>query len=467
MSWYEESTARLTRMLTRPDLSLSEQAYFNALLTQVQQTSQALSAAAPQWSAATISNAFALGAQQQAAEISFTAVHNQAIRALSDYSAGLIREISADMERAVRTQIALGLAQGVGRDELISRIAATGLQAGRWSSPAQRAGVIARTEIMRAYNHGAIASAAESGTDRVEWIATEDERTCYICGPLDGKVFAMQEISIPAHPRCRCTVAAYYGPEPAASTAPATAAAITSEGLLPADPTAVEKWMRYDASDLSRVLTGGKVITAQDRADLTAAFLHKQELGALSERARPSSVAWAKQVWGSKTGPFFRSLSKDELAAAQDYSGAGFRAINTFLRKGTNGSAALRRRIDSLASAVSRTSLDQDLIFHRGTTLSAFDRYHPKTFIGKVITEPGFMSTSVKAPSGFLDINYGVRLRILAPKGTKAMYMEPVTSVVGEQEVLFAPGTRMRVMKVVERKRAGRVEYVVDVTIEP
>lgn len=70
---------------------------------------------------------------------------------------------------------------------------------------------IARTEILRASNLGALAI-YEANSDVLqgwEWLATNDERTCPICGGLDGKVFKLDGKQSPpptgSHPRCRCT----------------------------------------------------------------------------------------------------------------------------------------------------------------------------------------------------------------------------------------------------------------------
>lgn len=72
--------------------------------------------------------------------------------------------------------------------------------------------LIARTEIMRASNLGALA-VYEQNQDVLkgwEWVATLDERTCPICGRLDGKVFPFgsrqEQPPSGSHPGCRCTV---------------------------------------------------------------------------------------------------------------------------------------------------------------------------------------------------------------------------------------------------------------------
>lgn len=75
-----------------------------------------------------------------------------------------------------------------------------------------RTQLIARTEILRASNLGALAT-YEANRDILsgwEWVSARDERTCPQCGALDGKRFKFGDtMNIPpsgSHPGCRCTV---------------------------------------------------------------------------------------------------------------------------------------------------------------------------------------------------------------------------------------------------------------------
>lgn len=89
-----------------------------------------------------------------------------------------------------------------------------------------RGQMIARTELAFAYNQGedmAVRQAYEQGymgKYRKIWCTADDERTCEICGGLEGKEIAMDETFDfksnihgetikrvpPAHPHCRCAV---------------------------------------------------------------------------------------------------------------------------------------------------------------------------------------------------------------------------------------------------------------------
>ena len=335
------------------------------------------------------------------------------------------------------------------------------------------------------------------------------------CGGCLGKQGQSSPVSKPLakHPHCRCmTEPVVSGPTPDPKRVKQWTLQPTSvlrkhlanPGLHPQDraelaaalakktgkpatvikrPTGEQLFNKLPAAKQEATLGKAAAKAVRD-GDVKLAQLSKVDAGRVVQRplaevlpggtsgAVRATVDWAKSLWGTKTGPFFRSLSKAEMDAVTRYSGSDYRVINGFLRGKRAGSAALQRRIDALDSALSKTVLDQDVTVSRGTTLSAFGRYHPRTFIGKTITEPGYMSTSLKSPTEFLGMDHGVRLNIVARRGTRALYMEPVTTVKGEQEILFGRGTVMRVLRVRERKIPSRVrgqppntEYLVDVEI--
>jgi SPP1 gp7 family putative phage head morphogenesis protein len=70
----------------------------------------------------------------------------------------------------------------------------------------RRATLIARTETLRAHNEGRKVFYRQVRITKVRWVIADDERTCPICRPLDGKVFGVDEVDgPPKHPGCRCT----------------------------------------------------------------------------------------------------------------------------------------------------------------------------------------------------------------------------------------------------------------------
>lgn len=74
---------------------------------------------------------------------------------------------------------------------------------------------IAVTETARVQSETALESFRKGGFEKMIWITEMDERTCDVCGPLDGEIFDVDGAQIggelpPVHPFCRCSVAAYY-----------------------------------------------------------------------------------------------------------------------------------------------------------------------------------------------------------------------------------------------------------------
>ena len=102
------------------------------------------------------------------------------------------REISAIVEQ--------GLIQNWGPKKVAAAVEMTaGVVKGH-------ADMIARTEIMSAFNGATKARAAQHGA-YVLWIAIGDARTCPFCVSRNMQAFKAAEVQIPAHPRDRCNIA--------------------------------------------------------------------------------------------------------------------------------------------------------------------------------------------------------------------------------------------------------------------
>lgn len=231
VSFYSQARSEITAFLLNPPVPLtaSEQAFFQALHGEVARASQHALEQATTWTQF-IPASFVEGALQHAPDMGFTVIHDNAVRSLSGYSLNLITQMSADMQRVVQQQIGVGLLTGATREVVSQRILATGLtNIPHWRSVEERAEVIARTELMRAYNAGNLAGIASTGAMAVRWITGNDERVCPICGPRHGQFFRIPGVTTlndeeldpnvrklptvdapPAHPRCRCTIRAAY-----------------------------------------------------------------------------------------------------------------------------------------------------------------------------------------------------------------------------------------------------------------
>lgn len=68
----------------------------------------------------------------------------------------------------------------------------------------QRASNIARSELATVYARATLARAQERGDGYVRVLASNDERVCPTCASRNGRVYPVDRIALPFHPRCRC-----------------------------------------------------------------------------------------------------------------------------------------------------------------------------------------------------------------------------------------------------------------------
>lgn len=126
-----------------------------------------------------------------------------------------ISNISEDTRAQIRDVIEEAFADQFDVDDLADEIADL-------IGDADRAEVIARTEVQRASNQGQLEAWDQAtdaglltGNEQKEWIVTPDDRLCPVCEPMDGQNVGLNEDfdvdgdridGPPAHPNCRCTL---------------------------------------------------------------------------------------------------------------------------------------------------------------------------------------------------------------------------------------------------------------------
>lgn len=135
-------------------------------------------------------------------------------------------QLGARAQLAVRREIQLGLTRRESIDQIVRRIRGRVVrtvggqritQGGVLDTTIREATVVARTAVNEVYNRSARLT-LEENRDLVwgmEWVATLDERTCAICGPLDGTRWALDDpaqLVPPLHPNDRCTLVAVMAP---------------------------------------------------------------------------------------------------------------------------------------------------------------------------------------------------------------------------------------------------------------
>jgi SPP1 gp7 family putative phage head morphogenesis protein len=493
----EEATARLAATWTAAQadvqallaravaegVSPSDVAYYRALEQQVAAITTRAAAQSAAWVNTTTATAYVEGALTAHADMAFAAVNDNAVRAASTYTAGLITRVGVEMQNAVHMGVLQAVAGSWSPQRLEAAILATGLQRGPWRSAAQRAAVVARTETMRAYNAGAIAGIRQAGTDKVEWIDTEDERVCPICSERDGQVYPADQVAIPAHPRCRCIVTAWWpdvgavkegtppagGPTEQAPFLPGRAVfdalapqqrASLLDGLGPANREWVEaaiargemtwddvvRLERYDDwYDTTRRLGLGKV-----RPDVQDAVARTTLAGAEADDALLAYYGETTADMVERFGAGTNGLSA--------WTNGPYGTINGHFRYGKAlTDKALQQSADGLDAAMARTSLPVDVQVTRAVSWSRDRPPFPvadidqlPALIGREFRDDGFMATTPGRLSGqFADpALYPIRLEVTVPRGTRALRTEPYNRH-GEGELLLDRGTTVSVVDVV------------------
>lgn len=224
MGYFQDARLELEEFIRTGDLTVSDATFYRQLLDETNRIASKVNAQGAEWTSSVIPEGFSAGWRQNSSVV----VPQRALQALSGDTLSLITATSDGIRQSVRQAIAQGILQGLPGSAVRQRIIATGLtNIPHWPSVEYRAGVIARTETMKAYNAGNLAAIEENGARFAEWIASPDEAVCSICGPRNGDIFrigpgdaagggsdpypnAIALPKLPAHPRCRCTIRAVY-----------------------------------------------------------------------------------------------------------------------------------------------------------------------------------------------------------------------------------------------------------------
>ncbi len=166
--------------------------------------------------------------RQVAADQLFDSFSPAVMRELAIHRSGKLVAVNRTTVKRIRKQLADGIEANESLSTIRKRIE------GEFDYAAKhRAAVVARTEVIWAWNAGAKEGYKQSGVvKKIVWVSTGDERTCEFCPDLDGEVIEIETTYFdkgdsmegneggtlnfdyesvghpPLHPMCRCTIAA-------------------------------------------------------------------------------------------------------------------------------------------------------------------------------------------------------------------------------------------------------------------
>ncbi|MGD6742143.1 putative T7SS-secreted protein [Streptomyces sp. BH106] len=166
--------------------------------------------------------------------------------------------------------------------------------------------------------------------------------------------------------------------------------------------------------------------------------------------ARDFDADSAVRYGNSELGDTVRSLPAGERDALHAYTSHRFGDINGLLRgDGGLASPQVEGWIDNIDSAMSKSTLPEDLVVHRATDLDhwlkEFDVKDPQALTGKTLTDDGYLSTSL-GPTRFTHTESVLHLR--APEGTHGMWVDEISQNRGERELLLDRGQKFQVSEV-------------------
>ncbi len=195
---------------------------------------------------------------------------------------------------------------------------------------------------------------------------------------------------------------------------------------------------------------------------------------------------WAQGVWGTGERPeptttgsgVTRTTFRDpvgtsgtlaelhplEVNALQDYTTSGYAVVNTHLRGGEQAEGVeltpdqvTQRYVAPLDSATYRQPLPETIVVERtqeDLPIRGATWDDPEAMIGESWSDPAYLSTAI-GPTP--RENWPVKLTMTVPKGTPAIYVEPISRIKGEYELILGRGRTMRVDSV--RRTGKKAEF--------
>ncbi|NBB17039.1 hypothetical protein GVN21_16860 [Caulobacter sp. SLTY] len=160
----------------------------------------------------------------------------------------------------------------------------------------------------------------------------------------------------------------------------------------------------------------------------------------------------------------WRRAPPEVMAAVHSYTGGDFYDINSWLRFGEGDEDEVAPLIAGLDDLLADRRLPRDQVVWRGLPAVVFEGVSIRP--GDIVEDLGFMSTSTRQAEaqrfadGYPD---GILLQIRARAGTVALDISRISGAgTAEYEVLFARGTRLKVVDFEQSNRTLTLETVVD-----
>ncbi|MER6075051.1 ADP-ribosyltransferase, partial [Streptomyces sp. NPDC001817] len=162
-----------------------------------------------------------------------------------------------------------------------------------------------------------------------------------------------------------------------------------------------------------------------------------------------AGLAYGDAYWRD----FMKSLDHDTRSGLVTYSGSAYDPINDHLRYDKDVPQHILDTIKNMDEIMGARPVPEDIMVVRGTGVGHVEVdghpiESPLDMIGGTFDDPAFTSTALgKSPPRPFDAK-PVWMHLRVPKDTPALWLEPISQVPGERELLLARGTEYRVTRV-------------------
>lgn len=183
----------------------------------------------------------------------------------------------------------------------------------------------------------------------------------------------------------------------------------------------------------------------------------------------------------------FDSLDESDQNYLTNYTGGSFSFANKLLNgKDVSGWAPWEfivgeETIDSVTKTLEKCSLKEEMVSYRKTSTKSFLSMlgenvtlddvikNPKQFIRSVVINKGFYSSSIDPTYNFSGyVKDPIVIKTICPKGTKAMYISPISNHKEEKELLLQRNTSFELDDIIIKngKLSELIFKVIDQIIE-
>lgn len=351
----------------------------------------------------------------------------------------------------------------------------------------ERAAAIATTETTRIYSEANMKLWSTAGVWGKQWVTANDELVCDICGPLDGKMieldsedfegyFKSEVVGVagpPAHVNCRCYLQpVLYKPSdeelygPSYADDPNAISYMDPEQIMElaeqGDPYALQ-WIE---NNMPEEEVAGLLSPLDEQTERWARAASLEDPPEAAEIRELYQYPESGDLW-RQTEYLETLVETDEFAyqCIDNYTGSLYQHMNELLRYGNpydDDVKFVEEQIKLLSQVIDDApAIKQEMMVARGMNFDSY-LYHQLESealqVGDVISDLGFMSTSIKQKVGerFAGLAGGalnpvepggVVLELALPPGAKGLYTGGLGDFnPSEAEFILPPGSTYQII---------------------